>query len=63
MTLQPLKASSQPLPVASDSTRIVKCQGCESECEVTVAVIDGKPVCLGGNNCPTGESFALSAMK
>lgn len=38
----------------------VQCQGCENECEVSVAVVDGKSVCLGGNNCPTGESFALA---
>ena len=42
---------------------MVKCQGCESECEVEVAIVDGKAACLGGNNCPTGESFALSQCK
>ena len=42
------------------TTIIVKCQGCESECEVTVVIQDGIARCLGGNNCPTGESFALA---
>ena len=40
------------------TTLVVKCQGCESECEVSVAIQDGIVHCLGGNNCPTGESFA-----
>ncbi len=38
----------------------VICQGCECECEVQVALIDGRPVCLGGNNCPTGDAFACA---
>lgn len=38
----------------------VHCQGCESECEVSVSIKEGKLTCLGGNNCPTGEQFALS---
>lgn len=38
----------------------IQCQGCERECEVEVALRDGQPVCLGGNMCPTGESFAVS---
>ena len=48
--------------VSSDdkTTLIVKCQGCESECEVSVAIQDGIVHCLGGNNCPTGESFAIA---
>ena len=41
----------------------VICQGCENECEVTVIIKDGKPTVLGGNNCPTGETFALSVIK
>ncbi|MBR4673765.1 MAG: hypothetical protein IKP00_04800 [Victivallales bacterium] len=39
---------------------VVKCQGCESECEVSVAIQDGIVHCLGGNNCPTGKSFAIA---
>ena len=47
--------------VSDDKTTItVKCQGCESECEVTVVIQNGVARCLGGNNCPTGESFALA---
>ena len=46
--------------VHSDDVRIITCQGCESECDVAVAIRNGIPTCLGGNNCPTGESFALS---
>ena len=47
--------------VADNNTTItVKCQGCESECEVTVVIQNGVARCLGGNNCPTGESFALA---
>ena len=57
------KQTEKPSQSKDEAPRVVTCQGCESECEVAVAVIDGKPVCLGGNNCPTGESFALSAMK
>ena len=38
----------------------VKCQGCETECEVFVAVRQVQLACLGGNNCPTGEVYALS---
>lgn len=40
------------------TTLVVKCQGCESECEVSIIIQDGIVNCLGGNNCPTGESFA-----
>ena len=43
-----------------ESIITVKCQGCESECEVNVAVKDGRVVFLGGNNCPTGEAYAMS---
>ena len=40
----------------------IVCQGCENECEVSVAFRNGEYVCLGGNNCPTGESYALAQM-
>ncbi len=43
-----------------DEEYTVVCNGCENECHVIVAMRNGNPVCLGGNNCPTGESFALS---
>ncbi|MBQ6472040.1 MAG: hypothetical protein IJJ33_08655 [Victivallales bacterium] len=46
--------------MATGKTVTVKCQGCENECEVSVAIQADEPVCLGGNNCPTGESFALA---
>ncbi len=47
--------------ISDDKTPlVVKCQGCESECEVSVAIQDGIVHCLGGNNCPTGESFAIA---
>ena len=46
--------------MASDENISIKCQGCENECEVSVVIQDGIPICLGGNNCPTGESFALA---
>ena len=48
--------------MADDNDDVVKvqCQGCETECEVYVAVRQGHLVCLGGNNCPTGEVYALS---
>jgi len=47
--------------ISDDKTTItVKCQGCESECEVSVAIQDDTVHCLGGNNCPTGESFAIA---
>ncbi len=42
------------------TTLTIKCQGCESECEVTVEIQDRTARCLGGNNCPTGESFAIT---
>lgn len=42
------------------TTLTIKCQGCESECEVTIVIQNGAARCLGGNNCPTGESFALA---
>ena len=42
------------------TTLVVKCQGCESECEVSIAIQNGIVHCLGGNNCPTGESFATA---
>ncbi len=42
------------------TTLVVKCQGCESECEVSVAIQNDTVHCLGGNNCPTGESFAIA---
>lgn len=40
--------------------KTVVCQGCENECEVSLAFIDGHFICLGGNNCPTGEVYAIS---
>lgn len=43
----------------TDDIAIV-CQGCENECEVSIGFREGKAVCLGGNKCPTGESFALA---
>ena len=48
--------------MADDKENIitVNCQGCEAECEVSVAVRQGHLVCLGGNNCPTGEAYAMS---
>lgn len=39
---------------------IIICQGCENECEVSVGLRHGHTVCLGGNNCPTGEIYALA---
>ena len=42
---------------------VVTCQGCESECQVSVGWRNGVAVVLGGNNCPTGESFALSSLR
>ena len=51
--------------MADDNERMIKvqCQGCETQCEVYVAVRQGNLVCLGGNNCPTGEVYALSQAK
>ena len=40
--------------------KTIQCSGCEAECEVVVEVRDGHARCLGGNNCPTGESFACA---
>ena len=39
---------------------VIQCTGCEAECEVVVELRDGRAVCLGGNNCPTGESYACA---
>ena len=39
---------------------VVTCQGCECECQVSVGWRNGERKVLGGNNCPTGEQFALS---
>ncbi len=36
----------------------IQCTGCEAQCEVVVELRDGRAVCLGGNNCPTGECYA-----
>ncbi len=44
--------------MADDQTII--CTGCENACEVVVSFTDGRPRVLGGNNCPTGEVFALA---
>ncbi|GEM_PF-5562639 len=46
--------------VNGDKEATVVCLGCENECEVIVAIREGSAICLGGNKCPTGESFALS---
>lgn len=54
MTAEPKQDSA----VAEERTVI--CQGCENECEVSVGIRDGQWVCLGGNNCPTGASFAVA---
>ena len=40
--------------------KTIQCSGCEAECEVVVELRDGRAVCLGGNNCPTGESYACA---
>lgn len=48
---------------AENSPHAVQCLGCDAGCEVYVAVRDGEPTCLGGNNCPTGESFALAQFR
>lgn len=44
----------------TDQEITIQCQGCENECQVSVAFRNGEYLCLGGNNCPTGESFALA---
>ncbi len=51
--------------MATNDEEQVICQGCENECEVSIAFREGKAICLGGNKCPTGETFALAqvAMK
>lgn len=46
--------------MTDETARCIICQGCENECEVCIAFRNGRAVCLGGNYCPTGESFALS---
>lgn len=38
----------------------IKCTGCEAECPVCVILEDGFIVSLGGNDCPTGASYAAS---
>ncbi len=43
----------------SDDQTII-CTGCENACEVVVGFRDGRTRVLGGNNCPTGEVFALA---
>jgi len=40
--------------------RIIRCIGCELECEVVVCLVDGEIVTVEGNNCPTGASYACS---
>ncbi|MBR6471358.1 MAG: hypothetical protein IKS83_06145 [Victivallales bacterium] len=41
-------------------THTVQCLGCDAACEVYVEMRNGQPVCLGGNNCPTGEQYACA---
>ena len=43
---------------SDEAPRVVQCLGCDAGCEVYVVMRDGHPVCLGGNNCPTGAQFA-----
>ncbi len=43
-----------------EERRTIRCSGCECECEVVVELREGVARVLGGNNCPTGESFALA---
>ena len=40
------------------TSQTIQCSGCEAQCEVVVELRDGHAVCLGGNNCPTGECYA-----
>ena len=44
----------------TDQEITIQCQGCENECQVSVAFRNGEYLCLGGNNCPTGASFAIA---
>lgn len=44
-------------------THAVQCLGCDAGCEVYVKILNGQPICLGGNNCPTGEQFACAQCK
>ena len=44
-------------------THTVQCLGCDAGCEVYVEMRDGQPICLGGNNCPTGAQFACAQCK
>lgn len=44
-----------------EERRTIRCCGCGCECEVVVELRQGEEArVLGGNNCPTGESFALA---
>ncbi|MBO4620259.1 MAG: hypothetical protein J5654_09130 [Victivallales bacterium] len=40
--------------------RVVQCLGCDAGCEVYVVIHDGQPICIGGNNCPTGALYACA---
>ena len=49
--------------MASDTEsapRAIQCLGCDAGCVVYVAIRGGRPVCLGGNNCPTGAQYACA---
>ncbi|MGN0867588.1 MAG: hypothetical protein ACI4SG_07950 [Oligosphaeraceae bacterium] len=50
----------QSLAQSEEEPRVIRCCGCECECEVLVELREGIARVLGGNNCPTGESFALA---